>query len=406
MEVPKKFVAEPFSYHQELELEIDSLTNMALGVARYGDDDWVIFVPHCLPGERVKARIFRNEKNCSHADLLEVIRESPDRVEPKCKLFGQCGGCQYQNLRYDKQLEVKTAQVAELLEHMADLTLEVNPAIASPKEWGYRSKITPHFDRPRDGKIGPIGFQKNGRGRQLIDVYHCPIAMDEINEALPKVRENIHATARYAKKGVTLLLRVSEGKVITDNRMIATEHVGGQKFDFLAGEFFQNNPFILPQFTGYVRDQASAGNCNYLVDAYCGSGLFAVALAPSFQQVAGVEVNEACADWARRNAEKNGLTNTVFLGASAEAIFEKITFPAAESTVIIDPPRKGSSPEFLEQLIIFGPQRIVYVSCNPATQARDLKPLTAANYTVKEVQPFDLFPHTKHLECVVVLEKE
>ena len=400
--LPRNFNPDPFDYHHELEVEIESLTNQALGVGRV--DDWVVFVPHCLPGERVKCRIFRNEKNCSHADLVEVLRESPDRVDPGCPLFGTCGGCQYQNLRYEKQLEIKTQQVGELLEHMAGLKVPVQPAVASPKIWGYRSKITPHFEKPKDGKVGPIGFQKIGRGRQLVDVPQCPIAMDEINEALPALRNEVKASARYAKKGATLLLRASEEGVITDNRMIATERVGELRFDFLAGEFFQNNPFILPAFTDYVKKQASV-DCDFLVDAYCGSGLFAVCLADAFESVAGVEVNEACADWARRNAETNKLENVTFLGASAEEIFKDISFPSGRSAVIIDPPRKGSSLEFLSQLIAFGPRRVVYVSCNPATQARDLKPLTEGGYKVVEVQPFDLFPHTKHLECVVVLER-
>lgn len=401
-EIPRKFNPEPFAYHHELELVIEDVTNMALGIARL--DGWVIFVPFCLPGEKVRARIFRNEQNCSHADLIEVLEPSPDRVEPRCRYFGTCGGCQYQIVSYDVQLELKRKQVADLLEHMAGVTTEVFAPVGSPKEWGYRSKITPHYEKPVGGKIGPIGFQKVGRGRRLIDIDHCPIAMDEINEALPLVRDEIRKTQTRNKKGATVLLRASEGEVITDNRMVATDFVGDLRFDFLAGEFFQNNPFILPQFTQYVADQASQSGCKYLVDAYCGSGLFTVCLASSFEKVAGVEVNEACADWARRNAQTNKLGNVNVLAASAEAIFEDINFPGNQTAVVIDPPRKGSSEEFLKQLIHFRPKRVVYVSCNPATQARDLKVLTAGGYTIKEVQPFDLFPQTKHLECVVVLE--
>lgn len=376
---------------------------MALGVAK--DDGWVVFVPFCLPGERVRARIYRNEANCSHADLVEVIEPSPDRIEPKCRYFGDCGGCQYQLTTYAVQLEMKRKQVADLLAHMADVTCEVLAPVGSPEQWGYRSKITPHYDKPRNGDVGPIGFLKTGRGRRLLDIDHCPIAMPEINAALPELRRQVKASAGRNKKGATLLMRVSEGDVINDHRMVATEFVDGLRFDFLAGEFFQNNPFILPEFTRYVARQASAGGCRNLVDAYCGSGLFSICLASSFDRVAGVEVSEAAADWARRNAASNGLNNVTFLGASAEAIFADIDFRNDETAVVIDPPRKGSSEEFLNQLIAFAPKRVVYVSCNPATQARDLKLLTAEAYRVVEVQPFDLFPQTKHLECVVVLEK-
>ena len=155
-----------------------------------------------------------------------------------------------------------------------------------------------------------------------------------------------------------------------------------------------------------VRTTACAGGARYLVDAYCGSGLFALTLAPHFERVLGVEVSETSADWARANARSNGIAHAEFLAASAEAIFEKVDFPAEETAVVIDPPRKGCDAAFLSQLFAFGPQRVVYVSCNPATQIRDLAEFDKAGYEVTEVQPFDLFPQTKHLECVATLQKK
>ena len=416
MRKPKKFNPHPFDYHEEIELEISALSNLGVGIARMPLDDegeeqkgWVVFVPHTLPGEKVRARIFRNDKNHSQADLVEVLEASPDRLEPHCPLFGKCGGCQYQHLSYEKQLAWKTRQVEELLEHMAGIKTEVSAAIPSPKQWGYRSKITPHFKRPRDGKIGDIGFLLAGQRSHLVDVPHCPIAMDEINEALPDIREQTRANAKAYKKDATLLLRATEGRVETNHRNPISETVttdtGDITFHFLAGDFFQNNPFILPAFTGYVAQQASSCGAKYLVDAYCGSGLFSLCLAHKFEQVAGVEVSETSADWARRNAKLNKIENATFLAASAEAIFADITFPSEETAVVIDPPRKGCNQEFLTQLFTFGPKKVVYVSCNPATQMRDLKEFLAAGYQIKAVQPFDLFPQTRHLECVMVLER-
>lgn len=413
MQRPKKFHPYPFDYHQEIDVEISSLSNLGVGIARVKLDEqhpeWVVFVPHTLPGEKVRARIFRNDKTHSQADLVEVLEPSADRLDPPCRLFGKCGGCQYQHLSYDKQLAWKTRQVEELLEHMAGIHTDVSPAIPSPRQWGYRSKITPHFKRPRDGKIGDIGFLLAGQRSHLVDVPHCPIAMDEINAALPRIREETRANARNYKKDATLLLRATEGRVETNHRnpiseTVATE-AGEITFHFLAGDFFQNNPFILPAFTGYVAEQASADGASYLVDAYCGSGLFSLCLAHKFKQVAGVEVSETAADWARRNAKLNGIENATFLASSAEAIFADITFPAADTAVVIDPPRKGCNREFLNQLFAFGPGKVVYVSCNPATQMRDLKEFLAAGYRIQAVQPFDLFPQTRHLECVMVLEK-
>ncbi len=400
---PKKFHPYPFAYHQEIELRIDALSNLGVGIGRLGG--WVVFVPFCLPGELVKARVFRNDKNCSNADLIEVLEPSPERGEPKCTLFGTCGGCQYQHLSYDAQLAWKTRQVGELLLHMAGIEFPVQPCIPSPKIWNYRSKITPHFDHPRQGEIGPIGFLPNGRRSGIIDVPQCPIAMEEINAVLPRERESFRQRGKQFKKGATLLLRATEGRVETNPNAVVTEHVGDLSFDFLAGEFFQNNPFILPAFTGHAAAEAKAGGARFLVDAYCGSGLFALTLARHFEQVAGVEVSEAATDWARRNAESNSIANARFLAASAEAIFADIDFPAAETAVLIDPPRKGCSPEFLEQLIAFAPSRVVYVSCDPATQVRDLAILKAGGFALEKVQPFDLFPHTRHLECVMTLTR-
>jgi tRNA/tmRNA/rRNA uracil-C5-methylase (TrmA/RlmC/RlmD family) len=401
---PKKFVPTPFEYHQEIEVKIDALTNLGSGVARV--DGWVVFVPFCLPGETVRARVYRNDKNCSHADLVEVLETSPDRVEPKCPLFGTCGGCQYQHFSYESQLAWKTRQVRELLKHMAGIEFPVNDCHPSPQLWNYRSKITPHFEQPREGQIGPIGFLAVGRRSQIIDVPQCPIAMDEINAELPAQRDAIRARAHTFKRGATILMRATKDRIETNPKAVATEQVGDIHFDFLAGDFFQNNPFILPEFTGHVAQKASAGNTRYLVDAYCGSGLFALTLAKNFEQVAGVEVSETAADWARRNAESNGITNARFMAASAEAIFSEIDFPAHETAVVIDPPRKGCTREFLDQLAAFRPARVVYVSCDPATQVRDLAILQELGFKLEDIQPFDLFPHTRHLECIMTLTSE
>lgn len=377
---------------------------MGDGVGRI--NNWVVFVPYTLPGERVRARIYRNDKNCSMADLVEVLEASPRRVQPQCPVFGYCGGCQYQHLDYAAQLEWKTAQVADLLRLQAGLELPVKPAIASPVTYNYRSKITPHFQKPKDARMGSIGFLRAGSRSEICDVKQCPIAMEPINAALPAMRKAVQQAASQYKRGATLLMRVSEGSVITNNNAVCTEKVGDLTFNFLAGDFFQNNPYILPAFTDYVARQACAGGAKYLVDAYCGSGLFALTLAAHFEKVLGVEVSETSADWARANARSNNISHASFLAASAEAIFEQVDFPAAESAVVIDPPRKGCDMAFLSQLFAFGPERVVYVSCNPATQIRDLAEFDKAGYEVIEVQPFDLFPQTKHLECVATLRKK
>lgn len=402
-ERPRKFKADPYEWHEVIDLKIEALSNLGAGIAK--PNGWVVFVPFALPGEKVRAKVWRNESNCSHADLVEILEPSPDRIEPHCPHFTICGGCQYQHLPYEKQLEWKTRQVRELLEHMVGVAAEVKPTVASPKQWGYRSKITPHFQRPKAGENFPIGFLEFNRRTRLVDVYHCPIAMDQINEALQPIRDDVKRRASEYKKGATLLLRATNDRVETNHRAPVSEKVGDLTFNFLAGDFFQNNPFILEAFTGHAAEQASGPNQKYLLDAYCGSGLFGLTLAKHFEQVIGIELSETSADWARRNALTNGIKNASFIAASAENLFADITFPSRETSVIIDPPRKGCSGDFLKQLFAFSPSKVVYISCNPATQMRDLKSFIEEGYQIDSIQPFDLFPQTRHLECVISLSR-
>ncbi|MFN0126021.1 MAG: class I SAM-dependent RNA methyltransferase [Verrucomicrobiales bacterium] len=464
-ETPRGFRPFPFPYHAEIEVRIETLTNMGQGLARVaipdhavdsmasgdrsggGDDGecwadggdrgdvgagkadatsrsgWVVLVPFALPGERVRVRIFRNQKNFSEADLVTVVEPSRSRVVPRCALFGTCGGCQYQHLAYADQLHWKRRQLVELLRHMAGVEFPVDAVIGSPLEYGYRSKITPHFAKPKSGQaggsasIGEIGFLRAGTRSRLVDVPRCEIATDAVNVALAGVREAVRREPWRFKQGATLSLREdADGLVLTDPRaemVSAVAAVGPSpgrppegvewRFTHLAGDFFQNNPSILPAFVEYIVSAAAGSGARFLVDAYGGSGLFAVAAAGRFEQVAGVEISATAVEQARRNAVANRVTNATFLAASAEAIFADISFPPGETVVLIDPPRAGCSDEFLAQLVTFRPRCCVYVSCNPATQMRDLRQFLAAGYRVQAVQPFDLFPQTKHLECVLTL---
>jgi tRNA/tmRNA/rRNA uracil-C5-methylase (TrmA/RlmC/RlmD family) len=436
-----KFNDQPFAYHQEIELEIATLTNLGSGLGRValaGETEarWVVMVPFTLPGERVRARVFRNHKNFSEADLVEVLTPSADRVVPRCPLFGRCGGCQYQHLAYSAQLEWKRRQVAELLQHMAGIPdFPVAPVVGSPREYHYRSKITPHFNPPRGDAPVPIGFLRQGTRFDIVDVPHCPISTEAINVKLGAVREAVHAKQSSYTRGATLLLRDAGGEVTTDYDAIVTETIAALpsavpdsqlsalnsqlgaaadaaplKLHFLARDFFQNNPFILPAFTRYVREQAAASGARFLVDAYCGSGLFALSAASAFERVAGIEISESSVRFARENAAANGIANATFEAGDAAQIFAGLAahapaFAPGETVVIIDPPRKGCDEAFLQQLFAYAPRAVVYVSCDPATQMRDLVHFRAAGYELTAAQPFDLFPQTRHLECVLTLRR-
>ncbi|MES1168839.1 MAG: methyltransferase domain-containing protein, partial [Oleiharenicola lentus] len=240
---------------------------------------------------------------------------------------------------------------------------------------------------------------------EIVDVPQCPIATPEINAKLPEVRARTHArlAAGEYKRDATLLLRHAQEGVITDYDAVIHERVGPLKLHFLARDFFQNNPFILPAFTDYVREQAAGSGAKFLVDAYCGSGLFALSCAPAFEKVAGIELSATSVKFATENAAANGIANATFRAGDAAQIFAGLDFPPADTAVVIDPPRKGCDESFLNQLFAYGPRAVVYVSCDPATQMRDLKGFLTAGYRLTAVQPFDLFPQTRHLECVITL---
>lgn len=467
---PRKFVSKPFDYHQELDLRIDSLTNMGWGIGRIklesSDEDeeddrlWVVMVPHVIVGELVKVSIFRNQKNFSEADLIEVLEPSPHRVDPKCLLAGICGGCQYQHMSIEAQRDWKTKHVEEVLlqqqiqGYETSDKFEVLPTAGTSEVYGYRSKITPHYQAPKEigvdeYELEEIGFQRSSN-RNLVDVPECPIATPEINEKYKEVRASLHEKAKEgllnqkkAKKrkrgskggalGATLLFRHADdeaetGKpvVITDHNQYMTTTVKDLKFRYLAGNFFQVNNYVLPLMVDAVVEAATrptrdGKTPSYLLDCYCGSGLFALSSAKKFKLCVGIEVNDKAIEEATANAKLNDIENCQFVAASAEAIFtsppkleieghEDVRvddFPREETVVVVDPPRKGCSEEFMEQLYEYSPARVVYMSCGPATQARDAKGLIEiGGYEIVSIQPFDLFPQTKHVESLIVFEKK
>jgi 23S rRNA (uracil1939-C5)-methyltransferase/tRNA (uracil-5-)-methyltransferase len=402
-DTPKGFTPQPYEYHHEIELKIDSLTNLGIGVGR--DQGWVVHVPFALPGEKVRARIYRNHKNYSSADCIDVIDPSPKRITPTCSLFGECGGCQYQHLDYKSQLEWKRLQVRDSFERIAEIEVNINETIASPKQYAYRSKLTPHFEKGNKEHPFKIGFLKQGTRRSLIDVERCPIATDGINQCLPAARKKLTEKRSSLKKGGTLLLRDTLIGVVQDPNEFVQERVGELTFQFRAGEFFQNNPFILPRLVDYVIKQSLPEKSSCLIDAYCGSGLFGLSAAAHFEKVIGIEISQEGFLGAQANANLNKISNAEFILGDATSIFESIDSQVHPCTLIVDPPRKGCSSEFLAQSIAFGPEVIVYISCDPATQARDAKILIEGGYSISEIQPFDLFPQTRHIESVMTLQK-
>lgn len=388
---------------------------------------WVIMVPNVIPGEHVRVRIYRNYKTYSDADLVDVISPSPNRVTPQCSLFEVCGGCQYQHMSIQTQRQWKQQQVQDLLERVGQLDPDtfprVLPTCGTDEVYHYRSKITPHYDAPhkKSGQepfIRAIGF-KEKNSRRIVDVAQCEIATKAINEELVKLRDQVYTqakegTLRRPQKGATLLLRDANEGVVTDPNQYVTTHVNEIKFRFLAGNFFQNNPFVVPLMVQHVVESAKkipihGKPMTHFIDCYCGSGLFCLSASKLFDVCVGIEVNQKAIEEAQDTAQLNNLQNCEFVAASAEAIFESDQavqdFPRDQTVVVVDPPRKGCSPEFLQQLCNYAPQRVVYMSCDPSTQARDAKVLVSNGYEITSALPFDLFPQTRHIESLVIFER-
>lgn len=381
---------------------IDTLTNQGHGLGRV--EGWVVMTRFALPGEKVRVKIFKNHKNFSEADLVEILEVSEDRVTAKCPLYGACGGCQYQHLSDEAQLYWKKIQVQEVFERLTRTSVTVSETIGSPKTFGYRSKLTPHYRPERNQEFMPLGFLKMD-SRSLIDIPQCPIASDAINKALPKAREELQERKSTIRREGTLLFRDTEEGVIQDPKKIVTQKVGELSFQFVAGEFFQNNPFILPSFVNFVSQAVQDFGARYLIDAYCGVGLFGIACHKGVEKFIGIELNPQAIRLAKQNLELNHVTNGHFIQGSSEKIFEAVMYPPSETVIVIDPPRKGCDEIFLKQLADFSPKGIVYVACDIATQARDVAFLISKGYKIKSLQPFDLFPQTKHIENIALLEK-
>ncbi|KAG0145303.1 hypothetical protein CROQUDRAFT_46003 [Cronartium quercuum f. sp. fusiforme G11] len=434
-----------------IEMKIVDIGSFGDGLAVAPNQNWVVVVPFTVPGDVVQAKIYRHESLHSYADLVSVISPGDWRDDSlvKCKYFGKCSGCQYQMLSYSKQLELKQVVVEKAFKHFSGLDPAilppVEPTLPSPSQYEYRTKLTPHFELPRNIKLAnkaftkkfveqdigngdlSIGFAEKGRKR-VLDIEECPIATRVINDKLIEERSRVQSTIQNFKRGATLLFRDSivplttaTGVVscgdnvatpseetnahvcITDHKQIVHEKVLSSHFEQNAGSFFQNNSSILDPFMNYIVSLLTPSKSDsYLVDAYCGSGLFSICLAQHFTKATGIELSADSIRWAKHNAILNKVDNASFMVGQAEAIFKGLDFPPSQTTVIIDPPRKGCDDQFIQQLLSFKPQSILYVSCNVHTQARDVG-LLAQVYQVKRIRGADFFPQSHHCESIVAL---
>ena len=366
----------------KITLNIHDLAFGGEGVGRI--DDFVVFVPFVIVGETVEVEITEVKKNFARAKLLRVITPAPERVTPECRYFTQCGGCQYQHIEYSAQLRFKHKQIADLFERFGKISREkVAPVIACPSPYGYRNRIMIRSQWNGPAKKLVIGFIR-ADNNFVEDIEECKIAEPAISEQIKQVRAN-----PPPKGGIKVVLRIPP-----------------EGWNVPPDSFFQNNFFLLPKLVETVREMLRSSGTKHLVDLYCGVGFFGIEMADAVESFVGVELDQLAIRSARKNAEERKITNGEFIPAAVEEILpEQLQkFSPAATTVILDPPRKGCWPETLRLLRETRPAQVIYVSCHPATMARDLNILCADGvFELARVQPLDMFPQTQHVECVADL---
>jgi tRNA (uracil-5-)-methyltransferase len=408
-------------HHRDEQMEIVGVLSTGQGIGlcpmEKESGQMIVMVPFTAPGDVVRVKIGKHHGEYAEGEVLQMIQRSDKRNDRlvKCQHFTKCSGCQLQMLSYEDQLEFKTNVVQNAYERFGfDIdSTPIERTVGSPLQYNYRTKLTPHFGSRRD-KI-TLGFETSGVKR-LFDLDHCHIATDVINRGLKEDREQLEAIVRQYKRGGTILMRDTSVDGVqsytTNHKEIVTQEFGGYRFQFPAGEFFQNNNSILPLLLDHIREYIDPVRHKNLVDTYCGSGFFGISLSESTGKLIGIEISKGNLEFARRNARLNRLKNSEFQLGSSEEIFKDLDgLDPRETIVILDPSRKGSTHDYLTQLSHFQPSLIVYISCNVQSQARDLQfflkeTANGHQYQLKSVRGYDFFPQTKHVESLAILQLE
>lgn len=400
-------------------IRLESLVHGGAALGR--DEGRVIFVPFALPGELVTVEIVEERHDYLRGRLVEVIEPSPDRVRPPCVYFGACGGCQWQHLAYPAQLEAKRRIVGEQLERIGKFAAPpVRPTIGSTDPWHYRNQA--RFSTQRSGQLG---FTRSDQ-RRFLQIDYCLIMQPAINGALAELQG--HAVGRRlhqvvvrtgARTGDVLVgPKIGDGALpIPSGQPFYREAVLGREFIVSPSSFFQvntrpdvrdlssivaNAPADVSQAELLVllaRDRLGLTGQEWVVDAYCGVGVFALLLAPWCAGVVGIDESASSLRDARANL--GDTLNVTFVQAKVEEALPKLE--GRLDAVILDPPRAGCKPEVLQAVLARRPARVLYVSCEPSTLARDLRVLVDGGYRLDEVQPIDLFPQTYHIETCATL---
>lgn len=449
--------------NDELIIEIHDIGQQGEGIGEY--KGYTLFVNNSTLGDKVKVKVMKTKKNYGFARLIEIIEPSPFRVNPKCKVADRCGGCSIQHVNYEKQLEIKQSSVIACLERIGGLDLssvEVAPIVGMENPYYYRNKVQLPIGKNKEGKI-IMGFYAKGT-HSIINMEKCYIQKDINNDIFKIVREFLkrnkisiydernheglvrHIITRvgFATGEIMVCLVINGKKLARQEELIEAlikipgmtnislnynlentnvimggqiktiwgqdyiiDYIGDIKYQISPISFYQVNPIQTKVIYEKALEYADLTGKETVWDLYCGIGTISLFMAGKAKQVYGVEIVEEAILDARRNAKLNNIDNAeFFIGAAEEVLPEKSKEDLVDADVIVvDPPRKGCDKSLLDTIVEMKPEKVVYVSCDPATLARDLKYLTGCGYKLEKVQAIDQFPHTVHVECVALMSR-
>ena len=450
----------PVQKGKKYEIEINSLGSSAEGVGRF--KDFTVFVPYTLPGEKAEVLIEEVKKSYAKGRALQILRKSADRIAPKCAIYDRCGGCQLQHLNYEAQLRIKRQQVIDAVTRIGKQPdVPVHATLGAEAPWNYRNKMQFPVGRSKGKTI--IGCFAQG-SHDIIDTENCYIQKEFNNDIVNAMREIVdklgipvynedrhtgilrHVIGRVGKNGecmvvlvtavkdlqrskdIVRMLRERLPKLVSVQQNVQTyrnnvimgrdtkllwgkptilDSLGSLTFHISPRSFFQVNTDQAEVLYGKALEYANLTGRETVIDAYCGTGTITLFLAQKARRVYGIEIVKPAILDAEKNARDNHVKNAEFIVGDATVVMPRLYKQGIRAdVVVVDPPRAGCTPTVLETFANMKPKRIVYVSCNPASLARDIAILDGLGYHAREVQPVDMFPNTSHVECVCLMSKK
>jgi 23S rRNA (uracil1939-C5)-methyltransferase len=449
----------PVSLEEKYEILINNVSHQGEGIGRV--ENFAVFVPGAIKGEKIEVKITEIRKNFARGELEKIILPSLNRVKPPCSVFNLCGGCHLQHINYKKQLEMKKEIVENVLSRIGNQNIDVMPIIGMEIPWRYRNKG--HFHLARENENITLGFYQS-KSHDLVPVSQCLLFSQNINSLIKYLEKELtrqkitiynHKTDKGNFRGIVLRESKYTGEIMIifitreekwgldqsflDNLITAfpqvvsicqninknpkmalfgkdfrilkgktfiEDHIDSFKFKISPSSFFQVNVLQTEILYKKILEYANLSGKETVIDSYSGTGTISIYLAGKAKKVYGLELQKGAVRDAWANGELNNLSNLKFFSGKAESwLYKWIQRDEKAEVIVIDPPRRGCSREVLKNIIKIKPEQILYVSCDMPTLARDIKYITQNGYNIEEVQPIDMFPHTSHIECLVHLTK-